>query len=125
MSVYKFTVEGPLYSHRCSVSQRTLKDGTRAGGAFDPDVRSFRQAVRLYANIAGVPSRLPRYANAGIYVKVFWKEEIRLDVEDVGKLILDGIFGKANGGDRRVLEVHYIGEENTGKEEALVTIEIP
>jgi len=124
---YKFEVPGPMMGHGCG-----------GEAAHHPKRKGFRKAVRLLANVEGIPLTIPKTHRAMVVVEISWKKDARLDADDVGKLILDSIFPKApplggrrlpkefykGWGDKRVLGAHYIGQEDEDEERAVVFLKI-
>lgn len=114
MKTYTFQVDGPLQAYvRTTQRQKWI----------DPRYKRYvewKKAVRLLANLTGIPEELPRDSRAILSVSVMWKNRARLDGDNFIKGILDSLWPQ----DRRVLELHYIGLEGTDAERASVTVGI-
>ncbi len=103
MRLFSFRIEGPLRGHVCSVASRR-------------SLSRWQTAVRLMANVAGVPDECPD--GAEVRVHTFWTKKARIDCENVGKAVVDSIWAK----DRGVGRLVYSKLEHTGGESALVEV---
>ena len=74
--------------------------------------------VRLRANVAGIPPTLKKSNVAGVGIEASWERVQRIDADNVIKAVLDSLWAQ----DRRVLDIRYHAVENTGGEEAVVTV---
>lgn len=109
MRTYRFRIDPPILGFRSSVAR-----------AHDERYKGFKRAVRLQANLVGIPESLTPHQRATIYVKILWPRRMRIDTDNVLKATADSLWKS----DRRISECHGISEENMGREEALVTVEI-
>ena len=103
--IYQFRVEGQLLGYRASIK-----------AAHDPRYKAFKQAVRLVANTAGVPSHCPK--DVSIKVEVFWKKTARIDLSNVQKAVEDALWSQ----DRYIGHTEATRTEHYGSELADVTV---
>lgn len=74
-----FLVEGPLLSYHANVRGESYSS-----------YASYKQAIRLIANVARIPPTCPRGVRLQIYPH--WKRSARLDLSNVVKAIEDGLW---------------------------------
>lgn len=105
MQCWRFVIPGPLRGHVCSVASRR-------------GLSKWQAYVRLLANSAGVPAECP--AGVHVDVAVMWRRKARIDVENVGKVIVDSLWAR----DRGVRSLTYQSTEHGPSEGAAVQIRI-
>jgi len=114
MQTYTFQVDGPLQGYvRTTQRQKWV----------DPRYKRYvdwKRAVRLFANLAGIPESLPADSRAVLSIAVTWKRKARLDGDNFLKGILDSLWSQ----DRRVMELHYMSFEGAEAERASVSVGI-
>jgi Holliday junction resolvase RusA-like endonuclease len=114
MEMYSFQIDGPLQPYvRTTQRQKWV------------DLRyrryvEWKKAVRLIANLSGLPETLPPDSRAVVSVAVMWKRRARMDGDNFIKGILDSLWKQ----DRRVLELHYTAFEGAKAERASVSVGI-
>lgn len=81
---------------------------------------AFKNRVRLFANVAGVPGEIPENHRAIVTISVAWKKKARIDLSNILKAVEDGLFVK----DRAIGEIHAIKQQHTGMERVSVTVSL-
>lgn len=96
MPTIRFTIDGPLFGYRASMSRRKDKQGrsTKKGGCFDPDYLAYKDRVLKLAMVAGwkglAVSKKTWPVRLG--VAVYWAKEPLVDWSNCYKALEDSIF---------------------------------
>lgn len=106
---WTFQVDGPLVGFL--VHAKPWTDRAKRYAAF-------KSKVRLFANLAGVPTEIPENHRATVSISVAWERKARVDLSNILKAIEDGLWAK----DRGIGEVHGVKFMHTGLERVSVTI---
>lgn len=107
MNVWSFTVPGTLWGYR-----QGRKEAHR------PERVAFKNLVRLYANIEGIPGRALEEDRPFLYVRIHWKRKPRIDGKNVAGLIEDALWTQ----DRGVAGGLWYKKTFQPREEVIVTI---
>jgi Holliday junction resolvase RusA-like endonuclease len=84
------------------------------------DYCAWKVAVRLHANVAGVPEEIPAGYRAHIHLDVTWRLRARIDLSNVLKGVEDSLFKR----DRGIVEIHAVSRQYVGEEKATVTVRL-
>lgn len=80
----------------------------------------FKNKVRLFADMAGVPQEIPAGYRASVHVDVAWKKLARIDLSNIQKAVEDGLFKR----DRGIGEIHATRHLHVGTEGATITVKL-
>lgn len=81
---------------------------------------AFKGKVRLFADLAGVPSEIPAGYRATVSLDVAWKKKARIDLSNIQKAVEDGLFLR----DRGIGEIHATRTQHAGTERVTVTVSL-
>ena len=79
---------------------------------------AWKKAVRLIANVNGIPSHLDPKKSYRLDVLAYWKAKQRIDGDNLLKALMDSLWKQ----DRRITSIEYVACEHNGRELARVTL---